>query len=104
MLKNQFLAQHRDFQPYRYNLEFFHNVIELFGLDDEATPLAKVRRKNVDVPKFTKNSAKWAPWITGFHLFFVPLAVAACGLLWFLLRRSASIRYERAYIRKHNID
>ena len=104
MLKNPFLGHIREFHPYRYNLEFFHNVVELFGLDDDKTPLADVRRKNLEVRKFAPGSDKSVFWIHGLNLFAVPFLVAAWGLVWFFMRRGASIRYERNYLKKHNIS
>ena len=100
MLKTNFLQIHRQFRPYQLNLEFAHNIIELFGMD---STLSDVRRKARTIRQFVPNSSDKAWWVKGVNIFGMPLLVAVLGLAWFLARRSTSIRYEREYLRKYNI-
>ena len=95
MLKNDFVTNADQLVTYRYNAEFFRNCIENFALDDR---LMKIRRKNLTVREFKDGSEDWAGWIIGWNLAAVPILVGIFGLVFYLLRNSRSVAYERDFL------
>jgi ABC-type uncharacterized transport system involved in gliding motility auxiliary subunit len=98
-LRDEFLQFHGSFEQYRYNAEFLQNAAQLFGLDET---LMEIRRKTLVVRKFKEGSDKSATLLQVLNIAGVPLVVALVGLVRFLTRRQASIRYERRYIEEHS--
>ena len=92
-MKNEFLMMQGDYMP---NANFFYNAIESFGLDER---LMKIRRKELVERRFNEAAnEKSAFWIHIIDIGLLPLAVGIFGVVQYLFRRNADIRYERGFI------
>jgi hypothetical protein len=94
MLRNDFVQQSQD---YRGNVTFVQNAIENFGLGDL---LMNIRRKQLTARQFKPGSDKTHPWITALNIAGVPALVGALGIIYFVIRRRESVRYERKFIQR----
>jgi len=99
MMKANLMSKLRDYGP---NMKFFYNTIESFGLDER---LMRIRRKELTPREFKPGTGEVAArWINMINIGLMPLLVGIFGLVWFLLRKAESNRYERQYQDRRNTE
>jgi ABC-type uncharacterized transport system involved in gliding motility auxiliary subunit len=94
MIKNEYLQQSRE---YEVGFRLMQNAIENFGLSDI---LSNIRRKQLTARQFKPESEKISSWIIAINIAIVPVVVGLLGLVYYGLRRKASVDYERRFIQK----
>ncbi|MGQ9591951.1 MAG: hypothetical protein ACUVYA_16850 [Planctomycetota bacterium] len=92
MLKNTFLMQRSG--DYFGNVTLFQNALDTFGLGSD---LINIRIKQLTLRQFKEGSERKAAWIIAFAMGFVPLCVAALGLVYYFARRYETLQYERRF-------